>query len=128
EAILQKAKPGDVVAFCPDQLGPAVTRVIDRHPGPKPHLVAYPTGGSTERVNWVDYAQRNAKGTPAPFAINLDREAGPSGNAHLVQSPRGYRTFGSSCNTIIAELDNRRGDHQVLLLWSTKAYEKMQLD
>jgi len=91
-------------------------------------LVVYPTADLPERVDWVDYAKRNAKGPPAPFAVNLERAARPTGNVFLVQAPRAYRTFGSACNTIIAELDNRRGNHQVAVLWRSSAYEKMQLD
>ncbi len=71
-AINQAAKPGDVVAFCPDQLGPAFSRSLTTKLGLDE--VVYPTFASPLRVNWVDYAKRNAAANPQRFAA---RTAGP---------------------------------------------------
>ena len=70
----RSAKPGDVVAFCPDQLGPAFSRSLIR------------TSASTRwctrpsarplRVDWVDYAERNAAADPQSYAAELLARAG----------------------------------------------------
>lgn len=91
-AITAEAEPGDVVAFCPDQLGPAVNRMLPDWL----HQLTYPYGGSAERVNWVDYADRNERADPAVFARYVDAVAGPRHTVWLVWR-EGYRTFGGGC-------------------------------
>ena len=57
-----QAKPGDIVAFCPDQLGPAVYRLAESGQS-RPHRVAraatrmltFPRGTGPAFVDWVDY-------------------------------------------------------------------------
>jgi mannosyltransferase len=54
-AVINKdANPGDLVVYCPDQLGPAVNRLV--------HVIGlqeatFPRGIAPDRVNWVDYRQ-----------------------------------------------------------------------
>ena len=101
-AIKANAAPGDVVAYCPDQLGPGVSRLLpDRF-----HQVAFPRGTGPERVDWVDYADVNQAADPAPFAELLLRRAGPR-DIWMVWSP-GYRTFGPKCEAINETLEKRR--------------------
>ncbi len=57
-AINASAKPGDIVLYCPDQLGPAGTR----HLRGDVVTLAYPTLGPTDRVDWVDYAGSQRRG------------------------------------------------------------------
>jgi mannosyltransferase len=57
-AIRTKATPGDLVLYCPDQLGPALFRVLDETPGLDLRQAVYPTGASPERVDWIDYRRR----------------------------------------------------------------------
>ncbi len=54
-AVAERARPGDVVVYCPDQLGPAYSREMPDGLDE----VAYPALTSPERVDWVDYAARN---------------------------------------------------------------------
>jgi hypothetical protein len=98
------AKPGDVVVYCPDQLGPDVSRLapagLDQ--------VTYPAFGSPKFVDWVDYKAKLAKADPVAFA----KEALQRAQGHtlwLVSSP-GYITHPVSCqmiSTVFAGARNR---------------------
>jgi mannosyltransferase len=66
------AKPGDVVLYCPDQLGPAVSRMLGDHPD----LVqtTFPSGDRPEFIDWVDYQDRIRDTDPQAFTdAVLDR-------------------------------------------------------
>ena len=93
-------RPGDVVAYCPDQLGPAASRLL---PGGRYQQRTYPDGGSPRRVDWTDYEQRNEAGRPDVFARYLLRLAGPERQVFVVWAG-GYRTFGGDCERLLAEL------------------------
>ena len=97
------AQPGDVVVYCPDQLGPAVSRLL---PGALTQT-AFPTGPSVTTVDWVDYAKRNAQASPAAFAMRVDRMAA-RGAIWLVDVPHGYATFGNKCGQLAAILGRGR--------------------
>jgi 4-amino-4-deoxy-L-arabinose transferase-like glycosyltransferase len=97
-AILAKAQPGDVVAYCPDQLGPAVSRVLDN----RFTEVTYPRRTGPDFVNWVDYAKVNEAARPAVFARYVTTLAG-SHTIWYVFTP-GYLTFGMSCESIASDL------------------------
>ena len=84
-AALADAEPGDTVLFCPDQLGPSVSRLA---PGGL-ELVAYPDLRPADRVDWTDYAERNRSVDPASVAAELSARAGDS--AVWVVTSRGYR-------------------------------------
>jgi uncharacterized membrane protein len=95
-------RTGDVVAYCPDQLGPAVARVLR---GGFQQLT-YPDAASPRFVDWVDYAKRNAARDPVAFATVLDHRAG-SGTVWLVWSG-GYRTLAHRCEAIADALRKLR--------------------
>jgi hypothetical protein len=105
-AVLARAVPGDVVAFCPDQLGPAVSRVLGGRGGLTE--VTYPRKTGPQFVDWVDYAKVNGKGHPARFARYVSDLAGPHHTVWYVSAP-GYLTFGGACGTIGAYLAAMRG-------------------
>jgi mannosyltransferase len=89
---------GDVVAFCPDQLGPATMRRLpDRFVG-----MRFPDGGDPRLIDWVDYAERQESGDPQRFASLVLRRAGEH-TVWLVWRP-GYRTLGTSCQRTINHL------------------------
>ncbi|MDP9497663.1 MAG: glycosyltransferase family 39 protein [Actinomycetota bacterium] len=102
-----RLQPGDTVVYCPDQLGPAVSRLLP--PGTK--QVVYPSFGSPELVDWVDYAERNAAASPQAYAQDLDQRA--PGVVWLVVSG-GYRTFGRQCEQLAEALEERRGEGRVV--------------
>jgi mannosyltransferase len=97
-AVAERAQPGDVVVYCPDQLGPAYSRAM---PDGLVEL-AYPTLGSPDRVDWVDYAERNEAADPASLADEILARA--DGNAVFLVWMSEYKTFGDQCQTLVAEL------------------------
>ncbi len=91
-------QPGDVVLSCPDQLGPAVQDLLP----PGTDQVVYPTLAGPDRIDWVDYAQRNAAAVPEKVVQQvLDRARGHS--IWLLDSS-GYRTFGTQCMQVAEAL------------------------
>jgi mannosyltransferase len=88
------AAPGDLVVYCPDQLGPAVHRLapsdLDQ--------VTYPAFGSAAFVDWVDYTARLARTDAVAFAHDaLARAANHT--LWYVTSP-GYITHPVVCDTL----------------------------
>ena len=102
-AVQRLAGRGDVLAYCPDQLGPAVSRLL----GGTVTQVTFPDGGDPTVVDWVDYAERNRAGDPEEFARRLITRAGPRGDVFLVWAP-GYRGLRGRCEVLNAELSHRR--------------------
>jgi mannosyltransferase len=96
-------QPGDVVVYCPDQLGPSVSR---RLPSGTVQLT-YPLLTSPELIDWVDYAQRNEAADPEVIARELSQST--DGAVFVVWAP-GYRTFGDQCEHLNQELAELRGE------------------
>jgi mannosyltransferase len=109
-AIADLAQPGDVVIFCPDQLGPAYSREL---PGDL-DAVVYPTLASPARVDWVDYAARNAAANPTKIARQILARAG-SHRIFLVWQGD-YRTFGTQCETVFGVLAAARPGGRALVV------------
>jgi hypothetical protein len=107
--IAAQGKPGDVVAFCPDQLGPSVTRKLPAGF----ETVAFPDFSDPHLVNWVDYAERQRSVTPSDFGTALDRRA--AGRTIWFVWSGGYRTVMGKCQRIAAQLEVLRpGGHEVV--------------
>lgn len=111
-----QVQPGDLVLYCPDQLGPAVSRML---PG-SVSQVSYPTLAAPQRVDWVDYAQRNAAASPELIARAVSQRA--AGRIFLVAAPH-YLTFGQQCEQVAATLAALRGAGVVLQRQDTHFYE-----
>jgi MFS family permease len=108
-AVLAGAHSGDVVAVCPDQLGPAVSRALnDRF-----DEVAFPRANSPEIVNWVDYATTVRRASTRRFVKLLESRAGPSHAIWYVWAP-GYLSYGNDCQAIANELSANRSQKTVL--------------
>ena len=101
--IQQQARPGDVVGYCPDQLAPAVHRVLVREKVTGITEVAFADASGPALVDWVDYARRMEQASPTAFAHELDKLAGPDGSIYLV-SADGYRTLGDDCSEVADQL------------------------
>ena len=98
-------QPGDIVAFCPDQIGPATNRALTS----MPETVAYPRGDGT-LVDWQDYADVIAATPPEDFLARV--EAAAAGNDVWLVAALGYRSLGNRCEAIIESLDRtHRADH-----------------
>jgi mannosyltransferase len=121
-----RAKSGDVVAFCPDQLGPATYRVVN---DPSQFtMVTYPRGIGPQFVDWVDYATASLHGQPVAFTNGLVHRAGATHHIWLVWQG-GYQTFGISCEQITALLAAVPGvtTHNWVTAQPLQYYEPMNL-
>ncbi|HET6665459.1 MAG TPA: glycosyltransferase family 39 protein [Acidimicrobiales bacterium] len=98
DAVVQHAEPGDVVVYCPDQLGPDYSRQM---PDGLVELT-YPALASPERVDWVDYADRNRAADPERIAEEIRDRA--DGNAIFLVWMADYRTFGDQCERLVDAL------------------------
>ncbi|HUY63902.1 MAG TPA: glycosyltransferase family 39 protein [Acidimicrobiales bacterium] len=122
-------RPGDVIGFCPDQLGPAVDRLV---PPGRYQMVTFPRGTGPGLVDWVDYAAASAAGDPAAFAARLEAISAPTHQIWLVWAP-GYQTFGTKCEAIENALlaDRSLGAQEVfpykMVVSSWTGYEDMEL-
>jgi 4-amino-4-deoxy-L-arabinose transferase-like glycosyltransferase len=96
------ARPGDVVVYCPDQLGPGVTRLVPKGL----QQFTYPAFGNPKFVDWVDYVTRLQNADPSAFANEALRRA--SGHTlWYVYSPL-YITHPKSCLRLAAAFARTR--------------------
>ncbi len=102
-AITRHGRAGDVVAYCPDQLGPAVNRLL---PPGRYVQTTFPRGTGPEFVDWVDYAAASHAGGARTFARHLEAVAEPAGHRIFVVWASGYQTFGGKCEQIVKTLQN----------------------
>lgn len=104
-------RPGDVVAFCPDQLGPAVDRLL---PAGRYETITFPRGIGPDFVDWVDYAASSRAGNPSAFASRLEAMSAPTHQIWLVWAP-GYQTFATKCEALETALlaDRALGAHEM---------------
>jgi mannosyltransferase len=120
------AKPGDIIALCPDQLGPSVYRAVA---DPSRYtMVTFPRGTGPQFVDWVNYAKVVGKANPKTFAAKLEADAGGHHRIWLVWQP-GYQTYGVKCNVMAATLLSKPGlgGHNWVLPNGGKYYEPMTL-
>lgn len=111
--ILTKGRPGDVVAYCPDQLGPATARLL---PKGEFRQLTFPRRTSPYFVDWVNYAKVNESAKFLPFVRYLERLAGKH-SIWLVWGP-GYLTYGLKCQEIaftLMSLHSYKGSEPVPL-------------
>lgn len=116
-----QAQPGDVVTYCPDQLGPAVSHLLPAD-NQLVHLT-FPSGGPPRRVDWVGYEARNESASTAEFTQMLLDRAGPDHTIWVVWAP-GYKTFGTRCELLIDRLTKVRPDMDRVVKLSRRALER----
>ncbi|MFZ4516384.1 MAG: glycosyltransferase family 39 protein [Acidimicrobiia bacterium] len=97
------AKPGDLVLYCPDQLGPDASRLMPTG------LVqrAFPDSSDPSRIDWTDYATRMRSVAPTTFANDALALAGP-GTTIWVVWQEGYRHVTGTCDAILDRLSEVR--------------------
>lgn len=101
--IAAHGRPGDVVGYCPDQLGPAVNRLL---PAGRYVQTTFPRDTGPEFVNWVDYASAIEAASPVAFAERLESLAArTNGQIFLVWAP-GYASYGLKCEQIVQTLQD----------------------
>ncbi len=97
----RQAAPGDIIAYCPDQLGPSVSRVVA---GPERFdMVTFPRGTGPAIVDWYDYAKAVQAGNPTAFAQRLSEAAGKTHHIWLVWQPD-YQAYGIRCEQLASGL------------------------
>ena len=123
-----QARPGDIIAFCPDQLGPDVYRVIDL--SSRYSMVTFPRGTGPQFVDWVNYAKTVHAVSATVFADKLvaDARAGRGHRIWLVWQP-GYQTFGVKCEQLASSLLTQPhfGGHNWVINSPAHYYEPMNL-
>jgi len=118
DAIADRAEPGDVVAYCPDQLAPAVSRLLPA--GITQYT--FPRWGPPGMVDWVDYRAHVQHADVGAFASDLDSIAA-NGRVWLVWSDK-YAVTASACTALRAALVATRGAEQVALHPAGQADER----
>jgi mannosyltransferase len=107
-AVNAHAAPGDVVAVCPDQLGPAVARYLRDDVA----AVSFPDLADARFVDWRDYAERQRSGDAGAFASALVDRAG-NGTVWLAWAG-GYRSLGRTCEDVVSSLSARRRPQEIV--------------
>ncbi|MGH3850368.1 MAG: hypothetical protein ACRDRT_11800, partial [Pseudonocardiaceae bacterium] len=121
-ALALGASAGDVVAYCPDQVGPSVSRRVD---GAGLVQVTFPRATGPEFVNWVDYSEVVRRAQSVPFAKMLLDRAG-NNDVWVVWSP-GYRSFGLSCEHILRDLRIARPAEERVVRIGRRTFERVGL-
>jgi mannosyltransferase len=112
-AIAVHGRPGDVVAYCPDQLGPAVDRLL---PAGRYLQTTFPRGTGPEFVDWANYGAASRAGSPVRFAEHLENLAGAAGHRIYLVWSGGYQTFGVKCEEIVQTLQDDPDYHASTLV------------
>jgi hypothetical protein len=99
-AIAAEGKPGDVIAYCPDQLGPAVNRLLTAG---RYRQTTFPRGTGPVFVNWADYGAATRAGSPVNYSAQLEAAAADHRQIFVVWAP-GYQTLGTKCEGIVQTL------------------------
>ena len=118
-----QARPGDVVAYCPDQLGPAVARHLPRDLRQEP----FPLRGDPRFVDWVDYEDRNADADPEAFAADVRREADEAGGRIWYAWTYGYRTYGTMCERLVELFRGAGREGTTVVVRRTEVDEDVEL-
>jgi len=122
-ALAANAKAGDVVVYCPDQLGPAAHRVLGDGRGLVE--VTYPRFTGPKLVNWVDYRDHINATDVRAFAKRVLDRAGDA-TVWLVSAP-GYRSFEERCEGLAGVLGETRPGVGVVTPQFFQFYETMGL-
>ena len=117
------ARPGDMVVYCPDQLGPAVDRLLRV---PALTELTFPRAIGAQRVDWVDYrATINATNVEG-FAQQMIERLNPGHSLFLVWSD-GYPGLAGSCGTLQSWLTLLLGQGAIMVHQNRSFYENENL-
>jgi hypothetical protein len=114
-----EAKPGDVVVYCPDQLGPAVHRLLHAR---GVREITYPSFDTPTLVDWVDYRDKVAKADPRAFAQRVADETGTDHAVWYVDNT-GYTSFEERCTELYNSLSARYPDTAIKLSADDHTFE-----
>jgi hypothetical protein len=91
-----EARPGDMVVYCPDQLGPAVDRLLRV---PAVTELTFPRAIGAQRVDWVNYRATIDRTNPETFAQDMIARLAPGQTLWLVWRD-GYPGLGGDCGNL----------------------------
>ncbi|MBO0747362.1 MAG: glycosyltransferase family 39 protein, partial [Acidimicrobiaceae bacterium] len=112
-----EAQPGDLVVYCPDQLGPAVDRLLTV---PGVTELTFPRAIGPSRVNWVNYRQVIDTTNVATFAQQMLGRLG-AGHGLWVVEKDGYPGLGGDCGALVSWFNLLRPTGN-LMIHQTNAY------
>ncbi len=116
---------GDIVAYCPDQLGPDASRLLT---GRGYRQITFPRGTGPQFVDWVDYAKATGAAQPRQFA---DRLVSMAAGSHQIWYGwmSGYQTYGTKCEAIEQDLlaDPSLAAHEQIVPAPNRFFEPMEL-
>lgn len=125
-ALMRHAPAGSIVAFCPDQLGPSVYRLV---PPGRFTMITYPRGTGPAFVDWVNYQQAIDHAPVQAFVDRLESEARSTGRQVWLVYFTGYQEFGSRCQQIASALaEAPNGARTWVEPNQNEFYEPMQLN
>jgi len=114
-----QAQPGDTIVYCPDQLGPAVDRLL-KVPGVTE--LTFPRMAGPQRVDWVNYASTIARTDVGTFTQEVLTRLNPGNTLWLVWRD-GYRGFGGDCGYLDSWLQMKLPGGYTMINASSRYYE-----
>jgi mannosyltransferase len=118
-----QAQPGDLVVFCPDQLGPAVNRLLTV---PDVTQLTFPRAIGPQRVDWVNYVSVIKSTHVDLFAQEMLSRLGAGHTLWLVYND-GYPGLGSDCGQLRSWLDLLRPTGVTTVAANSTYYESENL-
>ncbi|MDQ6616153.1 MAG: glycosyltransferase family 39 protein [Actinomycetota bacterium] len=100
--INKEASPNDLVLYCPDQLAPAVSRLITATVA----QYTFPRGDSPQRINWVNYRQAIHATSVQQFAEQM-LSAAAGHDIWFIQNPN-YPGTEHKCTRLMDWLSTKR--------------------
>jgi hypothetical protein len=114
------ATPDDLVVYCPDQLGPSTSRLLET-PAPQ---ITFPSYSAPQRVDWDDYLERFRGTDVDAFAAEVDAMA--TGDIWLVTAPN-YMTTSEGCRQMRESLAELRPRVTEIVPADGRFFEQAQL-
>ncbi len=114
-----QAQPGDLIVYCPDQLGPAVDRLLSV---PNVSELTFPRAIGPQRVDWVNYKATIAATHVDVFAQQMLSRLGANHTLWLVYRD-GYPGFGGDCGQLRSWLNLLRPTGETAVWANPKYYE-----
>jgi hypothetical protein len=114
-----QAQPGDMVVYCPDQLGPAVDRLLKV---PDVTQLTFPRMIGPARVDWVNYLSFIQNTDVGNFAQRIINKLNPGSTLWLVWR-NGYRGFGGSCGYLTSWLQMLHPGGETVITQNSNYYE-----
>jgi len=110
-ALDRDVRAGDVVAYCPDMVAPAVQRIAAVPATTS--VLAFPNGDPTI-IDWTDYIQRHAAADPGAFADRALARVSSTGSVWLVSSTFYQQGNEGKCEAVRTALGTARAPSVVV--------------